>query len=316
VREIHNSLIGIASELRNIKDLGPDDLSPVEGLVKSIVDLGSPEPTESLGALKVFKIPDGNLEQKNKALARLQQEVKALMELQHPAVLRLLHAPHMSAEEHFIVTEYHPKGTLDKHLLTFKGRPLEALIAFRSLVEGVVAIHSKDAIHRDIKTQNIFIATDGHLVLGDFGIVFFRDQAGTRYTETFGERVGSHYWMAPWAYEPIQLALEKVSQALDIYPLAKVLWSLVAGRDGFPYWEYDADDNNLEKLFPEDPIMPLVNELLAKCVVRHEKDCRSGPPLTDIREPKKNPEGEGLDIDDAQIEEPKDGAFKKAPQKQ
>jgi len=42
----------------------------------------------------------------------------------------------------------------------------------------------------------------------------------------------------------------------------------------------------------------------------------SGPPLTDIKEPKKNPEGEGLDIDDAQIEKPKDDAFKKAPQKE
>ncbi len=42
----------------------------------------------------------------------------------------------------------------------------------------------------------------------------------------------------------------------------------------------------------------------------------SGPPLTDSKEPKKNPEDEGLDIDDAQIEEPKDGAFKKAPQKE
>jgi len=40
----------------------------------------------------------------------------------------------------------------------------------------------------------------------------------------------------------------------------------------------------------------------------------SGPPLTDAKEPTKNPEG--LDIDDAQIEEPKDGAFKKAPQKE
>ena len=42
----------------------------------------------------------------------------------------------------------------------------------------------------------------------------------------------------------------------------------------------------------------------------------SGPPLTDIKEPKKNPEGEGLDVDDAQIEEPKDDAFKKTPQKE
>ena len=37
----------------------------------------------------------------------------------------------------------------------------------------------------------------------------------------------------------------------------------------------------------------------------------SGPPLTDVKEPKKNPEGEGVDIDDAQIQEPKDDAFKK-----
>jgi hypothetical protein len=42
----------------------------------------------------------------------------------------------------------------------------------------------------------------------------------------------------------------------------------------------------------------------------------SGPPPTDIKDPKKNPEGEGLDIDDAQIEEPRDEAFKKAPEKQ
>lgn len=37
----------------------------------------------------------------------------------------------------------------------------------------------------------------------------------------------------------------------------------------------------------------------------------SGPPLTDIEEPIKNPLGEGLDIDDALIQEPKDDAFSK-----
>jgi hypothetical protein len=42
----------------------------------------------------------------------------------------------------------------------------------------------------------------------------------------------------------------------------------------------------------------------------------SGPPLTDSKEPIKNPKGEAVDIDDAQIEEPKDDAFKKAPQKE
>ena len=31
--------------------------------------------------------------------------------------------------------------------------------------------------------------------------------------------------------------------------------------------------NNLEALFPDDLNMPLVNSLLARCVVREEKDC-------------------------------------------
>src|SRR5260370_10261743 len=101
--------------------------------------------------------------------------------------------------------------------MKFKGRAIESLKAFRPIVEGIVAIEGKGAIHRDIKTQHIFVAMDGRLVLGDFGIVFFRDAMGTRYTETFGERVGSHYWMAPWAYEPERLALENVSASLDIF---------------------------------------------------------------------------------------------------
>jgi len=34
----------------------------------------------------------------------------------------------------------------------------------------------------------------------------------------------------------------------------------------------------------------------------------------EIKEPKKNPDDVGVNIDDAQIEEPKDDAFRKSPQ--
>ena len=41
----------------------------------------------------------------------------------------------------------------------------------------------------------------------------------------------------------------------------------------------------------------------------------SEPPITEVPEPpKKNPDTVEVDIDDAQIEEPKDDAFRKAPQ--
>ena len=44
------------------------------------------------------------------------------------------------------------------------------------------------------------------------------------------------------------------------------------GDNGFPFWEIDRDQNNLEKMFPTDPMMSSVNRLLRKCVVL-EEDC-------------------------------------------
>jgi serine/threonine protein kinase len=139
-----------------------------EELAKCIVSLGSPDRAEHLGALKEFEIREG--EEGEKSIGRLEKEIQALQRLRHPAILKLLHA---NPSERFIVTEYHPNGTLDKHLDLFRGNVLESLKAFRPLVDAVRLIHEQGAIHRDIKTSNIFVATDGRLLLGDFGIVFF-----------------------------------------------------------------------------------------------------------------------------------------------
>lgn len=114
-------------------------------------------------------------------------------------------------------------------------------------------------------------------MLGDFGIVIFRS-ADHRLTETY-ERVGSRDWMAPWATTQNRLALEEVNPTLDIFPLGKVLWCMVSGRPNLEYWYFDQEAkgsrpaNNLERLFPDDPAMLIMNEVLAKCVVQHEEAC-------------------------------------------
>lgn len=233
------------------------------------MDLGTDDPPACLGALKVFAIPSDNKEEEERAIARLESEVRALQTVRHPAVLKLLH---VNVPERFIVTEYHQNGTLAANLSRYKGNALAALEAFKLLVEGVLEIHKQGVIHRDIKPENIFIGASGDLVLGDFGVVFFQDAAGERLTTTF-ERVGSRYWMAPWADDNHRLALSEIDYSLDVFPLGKVLWSMISGRNGFPYWEYDQGPNNLEEMFPGDPIMTQVNRILAKCVVRHQKGC-------------------------------------------
>ena len=45
-------------------------------------------------------------------------------------------------------------------------------------------------------------------------------------------------------------------------------------------------------------------------VIREE----SGPPITEVKEPDKNSDDVAVDIDDAQIEEPRDDAFRKSSQ--
>ncbi|MGB6745577.1 MAG: protein kinase [Terracidiphilus sp.] len=239
-------------------------------LAKHLMTAASPDPVDTLGALKKFIIPSENKEEEAKAIGRLESEVAALTALKDQSgILKLLHA---NVTDRFIVTEFHPRGTLNQHLNLYKGDALKALEAFRPLVDAVRRIHDMGAIHRDIKTENIFVTVSGSLVLGDFGIVFLQD-GSERLTTTY-ERVGSRYWIAPWADRHARLELSKINPALDIFPLAKVLWSMIAGQNGFPYWEYDLDENNLEKLFPRDPFMSLINKrILSKRIVRHDQDC-------------------------------------------
>jgi serine/threonine protein kinase len=275
VEERKRILDKIAHRIRQIGGIG-NYSKEVPELAKEIVNAGSPDESESLGALKVFHLPEGDSAERQKTIGRLQSEIKALQAAENTAILRLLDASHV-ADPPFIVTEYFPDGTLHDNLLRFKGQALRALEAFRPLVAAVAAIHEKGAIHRDIKPKNIFVGTDGRLVLGDFGIVFFQDVEG-RLTQTY-DRAGSRDWMAPWVNLEHRFALEEVNPTLDIFPLGKILWCMISGRHQLAFWYYDKPAqgsrpaNNLKILFPDDPAMPVINSVLAQCVVEEESRC-------------------------------------------
>lgn len=246
-------------------------------LAESFWCAARPDCPSELAALKEFQIRGDDEAQ---SVTRLEAEIRALNEIKHPAVLRMLDS---SKEERFIATQYFQRGSLNKRSDLHQGDALGALKAFRSLVDGVRLIHGKGAVHRDIKPHNIFVADSGDLVLGDFGIVFF--QEGDRLTRTY-ERVGSRYWMAPWVDRNLRVELADISPSLDIYPLGKLLWLLIAGKEVFPREEFADSEYNLEEIFPNEPNMKLVNALLGKCVVTKKKDCLKAidPLLAEIDE--------------------------------
>lgn len=228
-----------------------------------------------MGALKELHANKNSPEYK-KALARMKNELQALKEELHPNIVKLYDE---NIEKYgWFVMEYFPKGPLSNHLGKFRGNVEYSLQRFRELTEAVGVLHSKGMVHRDIKPENVYLRDDDSLVLGDLGLIWLDEADKTRVSEKY-ENVGSRDWMPGWAYG---MQVEKVTPAFDVFSLGKVLWSMISGSTKMPLWYFKKDKFNLEKIFPDDSSMQIINELLAKCIVENENDCiRSANVLRD-----------------------------------
>ena len=220
-----------------------------------------------MGALKeLLPIEEGAAEDEAAALDRMKRELLTLESVSHPSLVKVLDS---DLNQKWFVMEYLEGGTLSDHLETYKGRVLDALRAFRPIVDAVSALHAEQVVHRDIKPDNIFVASDGHLVMADCGLAFKLENQD-RLTSTF-ENVGSRDFQPPWSYG---MRLAEVQPTFDVFSLAKVLWTMVSGRPKFPLWYFDRHDHDLRQLFPDEPAVQYVHEILGKCVVEAEDETR------------------------------------------
>ena len=173
--------------------------------------------------------------------------------------------------ETWMATEYFPGKTLADFPDRYQGNPLSALSAFSGLVRTIAtSLHADKIVHRDIKPANVFMANDGRLIPGDFGIVF-RPDIEPRPT-LLGERVGPWEYMPPWA-DSLGEELEKVEPNFDVYMLRKLLWCMVAGRLKLRREDHREPEYDLAKKFPGNRQMHLINSILDKCLVKRPSDC-------------------------------------------
>ena len=272
-----------ASCLKDIRRALDEDRRDV--LATSILSYARRDLPDELGALKVFKIRRGGAP----AGERLKREIDVLKE-GRPGLPKLVDS---NAAGQWMVTEYFPRGTLEKSPSKYKGDPASALKAFRTLVRTVAtSLHKDNIVHRDIKPANVFIGSDDALVPGDFGIVYLADQAA-RPTVT-DERVGPWDYMPQWA--DLGVRFEDVRPNFDVYMLGKLLWCMIAGRLRLPREYHRRPDFDLTILFPKNRHMPGINTILDKCLVEEPDDClaSAGELLELVEESLANIERDGL----------------------
>ena len=127
----------------------------------------------------------------------LENEIKTMHALRHPNIVQC-HEAYSYGGEVWIVMEAMNVGCLT-HVLDFlreKGYLLsEAHIAYilRDILRGLWSMHSRHCMHRDIKSDNVLVSSDGEVKLGDF-------EYSAVLTEESPKRntiVGTAWWMAP-----------------------------------------------------------------------------------------------------------------------
>lgn len=239
---------------------------------------------EGLGKEVAVKVLNFSLVTNHTFVDRFLREARAVAQLDHPNVVRILNAGEEHGR-HFIVMEMVSGENLGLHLAHQRRleRP-EALRIITGVAHALAAAHDLGLVHRDIKPDNIMVDENGVVKVADFGLA--------RYITGVGEITGEGIACGTPPYmSPEQIGGQSVDGRSDLYSLGVVLYECLAGQRPFQAndilgWlachtqmEPEPLRRHLHDL--PDEVGALVNRLLAKRPEDRYADAREL--LTDLQ---------------------------------
>lgn len=161
------------------------------------------------------------------------REIKILMLLDHPNILRLKEICHEGAGggggavdrtqgSISLVFEFmeHDLGGLLNRQVDFK--PAEIICISQQMFEGLHYCHKNKILHRDMKVANLLLSNDGVLKIADFGLARGHDSKNSKYTRTVCTR-----WYRP---PEVLLGLRNYNTAIDVWGAGCIVAELFIGR--------------------------------------------------------------------------------------
>ncbi|MFT4135681.1 Stk1 family PASTA domain-containing Ser/Thr kinase [Microbacterium sp.] len=171
-----------------------------------------------------LKVMHGHLSDDSVFQSRFVQEARAAARLADPHVVNVFDQG-QDGEMAYLVMEYLPGITLrellrDQRRLTVP----QTITIMHAVLSGLAAAHRAGIVHRDVKPENVLLAEDGRIKIGDFGLA----RATSANTATGQLLLGTIAYLAP------ELVTRGTADARsDIYALGIMLYEMLVGEQ--PY---------------------------------------------------------------------------------
>ncbi|MFO0593142.1 MAG: protein kinase [Polyangiaceae bacterium] len=163
-------------------------------------------------------------------VARFLREGYAANAVGHPGVAKVIDDDTTDEGHVFLVMELLDGETLEAHARKQGGKlpTTDTLLVIDAVLAVLEAAHGKDIVHRDLKTDNIFLCRDGSVKLLDFGLARIRETgAPPRSGTQLGTMMGTPGFMPP---EQVRGRWDRVDARSDLWAVGATMYALLTGR--------------------------------------------------------------------------------------
>lgn len=182
-------------------------------------------------------------------LQECRNEIEILQMMSNPYIIRYHHS-FVAKGSLCIVMDYAERGDLYEQvkLQMKKGEYFDEHLVLYWITQacmGLQHIHDHKILHRDIKTKNIFLTSDGSIKIGDFGI----SRVLNSHSQNANSIVGAPYYMSPE-----MIRGNSYNHKTDVWSMGVVLYELISLQH--PFMGRSIEDlarRILEGTFPRIP---------------------------------------------------------------
>ena len=230
-----------------------------------------------------IKVISSSLTNDPDTIKRFQREVKIQCSLDHPNIVTVIDFSKTREGRYFFVMGY-VEGKSVKNMIKEQGKfSLDSFYELASqMLDGMEYAHQKGIIHRDIKGDNVIVASMGHqqiVKILDFGIAKLWQGQEISKDDTYqtqqGMVLGTPAYMSP---EQAKGEKDKIGPGSDIYSLGIVFYQMLTGKLPF---ESDTPWGYLHKHATQpprplrliDPSIPIVLEkMIMRCLEKKPEE--------------------------------------------